>query len=339
MPSNEDILKALSLDPNQAQPQSRSDLLYGLVPDYLKFQEPSPMPPPGATPGKIGPPSGMPTALDVAGKALPDALSWLAPGAGKVAGAAGKAIVPFSVASKLPRTLFKEAGNSFPSGSSFEQAVANSGGELTPQGLMLDLLRYQSPRRAGKDALSGGVFYMTPKSDPRMSEIYNANTNKKMPWGGTQEISGKTLFKNPYITKAGWGGPAVFDVAGPDLLGQVENHMLGRDISRATSDEARKEFFKQWAPEVTPPPPGASKNWQRMWPWLSEAAIGSKARQLGYDSIIAHGMQSTDMGEIPQTKPTINEIFDLRESHYPTPEGGYKLWPQFQQHLLEALKK
>lgn len=338
MPSNEDILKALSLDPNQAQPQSRSDLLYGLVPDYLKYQEPSPMPPSGTTPGKIGPPSGMPTALDVAGKALPDALSWLAPAAGKVAGAAGKAIVPFSVASKLASpNKFLPAVDS-----SFEQAVANSGGELTSHGLMLDLLRYQSPRRAGKDALSGGVFYMTPKSDPRMSEIYNANTNKKMPWGGTQEISGKTLFKNPYIAKAGWGGPAVFDVAAPDLLGQTESWFAEKEANEAARssapDKVREDFLKQWAPEVTPPPPGATKDFRRLVPWLMEAAVGSKARQLGYDSIIAHGIRSAeDMA--PQTKPTVNEIFDLRESHYPTPEGGYKMWPQFQQHLLEALKR
>ncbi len=67
--------------PGEPQRQSRSDILYNaLVPDYLKYKEPSPMPPPGTPEGKIGPPSGMPTPMSVAGEALPDVLSWLSPG-------------------------------------------------------------------------------------------------------------------------------------------------------------------------------------------------------------------------------------------------------------------
>ncbi len=83
--------------PGPPQPQSRWDVLNKLIPDYLKYQEPSPMPPPGTPEGKIGPPSGAPTAFDIGAKALPDILSFLSPGAGKIGAAA---------ASKLPAALF-----------------------------------------------------------------------------------------------------------------------------------------------------------------------------------------------------------------------------------------
>jgi hypothetical protein len=68
--------------PGEPQRQSRADILYNaLVPNYLKYRNPSPMPPEGTPPGKIGPPSGNPTAFDIGAQALPDVLSFLSPGA------------------------------------------------------------------------------------------------------------------------------------------------------------------------------------------------------------------------------------------------------------------
>src|SRR5258706_2015175 len=88
--------------PGEPQRQSRSDILYNaLVPDYLKYKDPSPMPPPGTPAGKIGPPSGMPTPMSVAGEALPDVLSWLSPG---VKGAASAAKILGIMAGPLAQT-------------------------------------------------------------------------------------------------------------------------------------------------------------------------------------------------------------------------------------------
>ncbi len=70
------------------QPQPRLDVLNRLIPDYLKYQPPSPMPLQGTPEGKIGPPSGNPPWTDMAAQALPDVLSFLSPGAGKLGGAA-----------------------------------------------------------------------------------------------------------------------------------------------------------------------------------------------------------------------------------------------------------
>lgn len=75
----------------EPQRPSRADILYNsLIPDYLKYQEPSPMPPLGTPPGKIGPPSGNPSLGDMVAKGLPDIASFLAPEAKLGAAAASK---------------------------------------------------------------------------------------------------------------------------------------------------------------------------------------------------------------------------------------------------------
>jgi hypothetical protein len=55
---------------------------------------------------------------------------------------------------------------------------------------------------------------------------------------------------------------------------------------------------------------------------LQEAAVAQKVRDAGYDSVIGH---SKKKGE-----PTISEIFDVRESHYPDAYGDFQLMPKFE---------
>lgn len=77
MPDPNDYSDLLQGEP---QRQSRADILYNtLIPNYLKYQQPSPMPPPGTPPGKIGPPSGNPSLGEMVAKGLPDIASFAAP--------------------------------------------------------------------------------------------------------------------------------------------------------------------------------------------------------------------------------------------------------------------
>jgi hypothetical protein len=55
---------------------------------------------------------------------------------------------------------------------------------------------------------------------------------------------------------------------------------------------------------------------------LQEAAVAQKVRDSGFDSVIGH---SKKKGE-----PTISEIFDVRESHYPNAYGDFQLMPKFE---------
>ena len=99
--ADDDILQQLQ---GQPQPQSRWDVLYNnLVPSWLKDTPPSPMPPEGTTPGKIGPPSGPPSLGTLSPDTLPEALSWLAPG-GKAAAMAGKEVIPAIMAGLKAKT-------------------------------------------------------------------------------------------------------------------------------------------------------------------------------------------------------------------------------------------
>jgi hypothetical protein len=92
--ADQQILPRLEGDP---QPMPRAQVLHDfvyntLVPEWLKDRPPSPMPLPGTPPGKIGPPSGPPTPVDLAGGALGEAINWLGGGGvGKAAGLAAKA--------------------------------------------------------------------------------------------------------------------------------------------------------------------------------------------------------------------------------------------------------
>lgn len=90
MPDPSDYSDLLRGEP---QRQSRADILYNaLVPNYLKYQQPSPMPPPGTAPGKIGPPSGNPSLGEMVARGLPDIASFAAPEAKLGAAAAGKLV-------------------------------------------------------------------------------------------------------------------------------------------------------------------------------------------------------------------------------------------------------
>lgn len=78
--------------PYSVTPEQAGNFLYNnVVSNYLKDKPGAPMPPPGTTPGKIGPPSGPPSGLDIAGGILGDtATQFLTGGLGKVAPALGK---------------------------------------------------------------------------------------------------------------------------------------------------------------------------------------------------------------------------------------------------------
>lgn len=236
------------------------------------------------------------------------------------------------------------------------EAIANTKAEMISDpktggvNLKLPVTRWQQPDQAGQPARSGGVFYV-PKNqtntykkfwDPsQKSPWHNDDTQA---WGGPQLVSGQTMLKNPYFSHESGGGVAV-QRAGAELFGDPDWGNLQDDMWRAigrygdTTPENLAAFLKDYAPNVEPSPiPSRGRNENeyrkfrsRIGPWLEEAAVGNKARNAGYDSIVQYGYNP--LYGTQQNKPKLGEIFDLRESNYPVQGEEGKLWPQYQQGM------
>lgn len=261
-------------------------------------------------------------------------------------GGLSKAIIAPSIASQLPRNTERIISTSRPVGSiqwsKASNAIANSDTQLSKEGLLLNLIRHQKPEQEGQPARSGGVFYLPSVRADEANELFNYDANPT--WGGSQRIVGQSLFRNPFFSYGAPGGPGIFE-AGKHFFGHQGMNDLDREAQVASSlanstynssyRSATKNFLDKYAPGMEDIPENIMDRYgARLKPWLVESAVGNKARELGYDSIIPYGI---DTEFLPQRKPIINEIFDLRENRYPTESGGYSMWPQYQQ-IIDQLK-
>ena len=57
---------------------------------------------------------------------------------------------------------------------------------------------------------------------------------------------------------------------------------------------------------------------------LQEAVIANEARKAGHDAILGYSKGRGDKGNF------LSEVFDLRESHYPSPSGEFYMNPEFE---------
>lgn len=102
--------------------------------------------------------------------------------------------------------------------------------------------------------------------------------------------------------------------------------LIGKKIGTRQSPVVEVEnFLDKYAPDLS----GYgnyiidnSKQGNQLRYALQEAAVAQKVRDAGFDSVIGH---SKKKGE-----PTISEIFDVRESHYPNAYGDFQLMPKFE---------
>jgi len=211
-----------------------------------------------------------------------------------------------------------------------------------------------------EEALRGGIFYAPSKS------FYSNTGDAPTAEGGNIEIAGDTIFRNPLFVRdevihgrdklwdydhshalmreadavaenypypTGYGldpdqdEKALFDKQKQEWLEEAKPKIASFVESWVHPDDQEdalriltKNAEKWAAPDITHrPPTGLAFSTP-----MQERAISSHARAQGYDSIIAGERDSF-----------VTEIMDIRESHYPTPSGGYKLHPRFEPTLDE----
>jgi hypothetical protein len=245
-----------------------------------------------------------------------------------LAGGPSMAMIPVAAARQL---AVKRA---LPQTPEFEAAVRNTpGASVSDDMLTLAVTRNQRPEQSMQESVRGGVFYLPQGSKDAK---YYTGTKHNFAYGGTDRIQGETAVANPLFVKGATGGKAP-ETAYDQLLGRGAYQAMRTEalnssgayyLSREDKVSLAKRFLDQYAPEMAPMAEKIVANSTKgnQLPYaLQEAAVASAARNAGHDSIIGYSVRRKDK------QPFISELFDVRENVYPSPSGGYGVWPQFLQ--------
>ena len=132
-------------------------------------------------------------------------------------------IVPPSVANEMGMAT------TLPKDDIFSQAVANTpNARISDEGLHLNLMRKQKPEQAMTESVRSGVFYL-PEGSASIKHYGGSGG-----YGGTDKITGETLYKNPLFVKGATGGKAP-EAAYMQLTDKNQLKALQDDVSKVIS--------------------------------------------------------------------------------------------------------
>jgi len=234
-------------------------------------------------------------------------------------------IVPTEVAKRIDMPV------NLPKSKEFFKAVENDpSAQITNEGLLINLKRSQNPQQSGLESVRTGVFYL-PENQASNLKHYRGKTN----YGGSEPIEGQTLYKNPLFVKGATGGKAP-EMAYVQLTDKAQLKELQDDVFKAIHGpkdikvDLVQQFLEKHAPDLTDYADyiiDNSRQGNQLKYALQEAAVAHKVREAGHDAVLGYGKGRGDKGEF------FSEVFDVRESHYPTPQGDYELMPQFENKI------
>lgn len=196
-------------------------------------------------------------------------------------------------------------------------AISNTPGALmTPNGIEIDIVRYQKQEQHGKRSLRQGVFYLPEKKSPYQKHY----TTGKSGYGGGERIEGRTILRNPIIVKGATGGKAVektYDyIKGKNSYKTMRSDVLECIIGwNRTRDDMYNCIF-----ELLEKYEGDSNLAWDMIRYstqgntlayaVQEHIVANAIRKSGYDGMIAY---SKSGGRF-----RLSEIFDVRAFNYPS---------------------
>jgi hypothetical protein len=234
-------------------------------------------------------------------------------------------IVPTDVAKRIDMPV------NLPTSKEFLKAVENDpSAQITNEGLLINLKRSQNTAQSGLESVRTGVFYL-PENQASNLRHYRGKTN----YGGSEPIEGQTLYKNPLFVKGATGGKAP-EMAYAQLTDKAQLKELQDDVFKAIHGprdikvDLVQQFLDKHAPDLKDYAHyiiDNSKQGNQLKYALQEAAVAHKVREAGHDAVLGYGKGRGDKGEF------FSEVFDVRESHYPTPQGDYELMPQFENKI------
>ena len=233
-------------------------------------------------------------------------------------------IVPVEVARQfdMPTTL--------PNKTEFTEAVSNTpGASITPEGLLVNVSRFQKPEQELAESVRTGVFYLPTGS--QQAKYYKGKGTTGGAYGGEQSVVGDTLYKNPLFAKGATGGKAPEEayktLVGKEQFTNMQNHLLRKTLYGEDKGAEAYKFLEKYAPEIADNAWNIAENSTQGNQFryaLQEAVFANEARKAGYDSIIGYSKGRKGRGNF------LSEIFDVRENLYPSPSGEYGLTSEFE---------
>jgi hypothetical protein len=223
-----------------------------------------------------------------------------------------------------------------PQSPEFLRAVANEpSAQVTNEGLLMSLMRQQKPEQSGAESVRTGVFYL-PEGQAKNMRHYKGPQSTAT-YGGPEAIRGETMLKNPLFVKGATGGKApeaAFDaIMGKGAMKQLDSDVFsvisGRNMMTQKDPQAYLEQVQNLLSKYGANPRMAAQiirnsgKGNQLRYALQENIIANAVRNAGHDAVLGYGKGRGDKGEF------FSEVFDVRESMYPTPEGDFDLMPQF----------
>ena len=207
-----------------------------------------------------------------------------------------------------------------PTSQEFADAVAGTpGAQITKDGLLIDLVRYQKQEQEGAQAIRTGVFYLptgaaTAKHYKKKGTMASGNE-----YGGAEEFKGETLVRRPLFVKGATGGKAP-EVAYDTLKGKkaydamrtdVLHAVVGWGVVEAQKIENVEEMLTRYGAE-----PGLAAEIVRnsrkgnLLPYaVQENIVAHAVRAAGYDAVVGYSKGKAGLN--------ISEVFDVREQTFP----------------------
>jgi hypothetical protein len=200
----------------------------------------------------------------------------------------------------------------------FAEAVANTpGAEITPDGLLMDVVRVQKPDQEGAYSVRTGVFYL-PKGSPNLRHYRAAGSA----YGGSERFEGQTLLRRPLFVKGATGGKApeaAYDaIKGKGAFAKFERELMSAVTSRSALGREQglfEENIYNFLGEHGGDPDMAyeiirnSAKGNQLRYALQEHVIAHVVRDAGYDSVLGYSKGKKGAA--------LSEVFDLREITYP----------------------
>lgn len=225
----------------------------------------------------------------------------------------------------------------------FAEAVGNtSGAEITENGLLIDLVRFQKPEQEGAQAIRTGVFYLPAKSENVRHYKTTPSTKFPNPYGGSERMEGATLLRRPLFVKGATGGKApeaAYDaIKGKGAMKSLDRAVMDVVTSRGfmtrTDPEAFlrrvEQFLGEWggdrglADEII----RNSTQGNTLRYALQEHVIAHAVREAGYDAVVGYSKGKAGA--------RISEVFDVREQTFPARGMDSEVHSAFNQSAFTA---
>jgi hypothetical protein len=244
-------------------------------------------------------------------------------------------IVPVETAKQIDMPI------NLPTSKEFIKAIENEpSARITDDGLFMRLRRMQSPEQSGMESVRTGVFYL-PEGQASNLKNYKGKTG----YGGSEPIEGETLYKNPLFVKGATGGKApetAYDqLAGKGAYAAMRNEVLGSygyNSNQSQKVDSVQRLLEKYngldsddAYNMAYNIVSNSKGGNTLPYAIQENIVANAVRNAGHDAVLGYGKGRGNKGEF------LSEVFDVRESNYPTPQGDFELMPKFQNQLRQKI--